>query len=197
MNLALFDFDGTITTADTFTPFIRYAAGRTRTIAGMALLSPMILGYELGLVPAPPMRAAAAHVCFRGRREAEVRELGARYSETLPRVVRPEALDKLRWHQANADAVIVVSASLDVYLRPWCESLGLALICTELEASSGTLTGRYAGGDCTGSEKARRVLARYDLRQYSTVYAYGDTTEDHELLGLANKRYLRWQELPT
>ena len=93
--------------------------------------------------------------------------------------------------------VVVVSASLDVYLRPWCAGLGLQLICTELEARSGTLTGRYTGGDCTGSEKARRVLARYDLRQYSTIYAYGDTTEDHELLGLASKRYFRWREMTT
>jgi HAD superfamily hydrolase (TIGR01490 family) len=197
MNLALFDFDGTITTADTFTPFVRFAAGRTRIIVGTALLAPMILGYELGLVPAPKMRAAVAHVCFRGRREAEVERLGVVYSETFARVIRPEALDKIRWHQANADRVVVVSASLAVYLRPWCASLGLELICTELEAKTGTLTGRYAGGDCTGREKARRVLARYDLRQYSTVYAYGDTREDSELLGLANKRYYRWQELPT
>lgn len=197
MNLALFDFDGTITSADTFTPFVRFAAGRTRTILGTALLAPMILGYELGLVPAPQMRAAAAHVCFRGRREAEVQELGGRYSETMARVIRPEALDKIRWHLANGDVVVVVSASLAVYLRPWCAGLGLDLICTELEARAGTLTGRYADGDCTGGEKARRVLARYDLHQYSTVYAYGDTSEDSELLALANKRYLRWQELPT
>lgn len=197
MNLALFDFDGTITTADTFTPFVRFAAGRIRAITGTALLAPMILGYELGLVPAPRMRAAAAHVCFRGRREAEVQELGVRYSATMARVMRPEALEKLRWHQANGDVVVVVSASLAFYLRPWCASLGLDLICTELEAKAGTLTGRYAGRDCTGGEKARRVLARYDLRQYSSVYAYGDTTEDRELLGLANKRYFRWQEVPT
>jgi phosphatidylglycerophosphatase C len=197
MNLALFDFDGTITSADSFTPFVRFAAGRTRTIVGTALLAPMILGYELGLVPAPRMRAAVAHVCFRGRREAEVRELGARYSQTLAPLVRPEALDKLRWHRANRDVVVVVSASLAVYLRPWCDSLGLDLICTELEAKAGTLTGRYGGGDCTGSEKARRVRARYDLSQYSTIYAYGDTIEDRELLGLANKRYLRWQELTS
>lgn len=45
-----------------------------------------------------------------------------------------------------------------------------------------------------GRREADRVLARYDLRQYSTVYAYGDTPEDRELIGLANKRYFRWQE---
>jgi hypothetical protein len=30
MDLALFDFDGTITTGDTFTPFLRFAIPRRR-----------------------------------------------------------------------------------------------------------------------------------------------------------------------
>ncbi len=49
MNLALFDFDGTITSADTFTPFVRLAAGRSRVLAGSAILSPLLLGYALGV----------------------------------------------------------------------------------------------------------------------------------------------------
>ncbi len=57
------------------------------------------------------------------------------------------------------------------------------------------MTGEYAGGDCTGAEKARRVRERYDLSRYPVVYAYGDTPEDYELLRLASKRYFRWQEL--
>lgn len=195
MNLALFDFDGTITVADSFTPFIYLAASRTRTALGTLLLSPMILGYRLGLVPGTRMRAAVARVCFWRRRAAEVQALGVAYSRTLQRLVRPEALDKIRWHQQNGDVVVVVSASLGVYLRAWCEEHGLDLICTELEAEQGVLTGRYAGGDCTAGEKARRVLSRYDVSQYAVVYAYGDTIEDNELLGLASKRYLRWQEL--
>lgn len=34
MNLALFDFDGTITTADTFTNFLRFAVRRHRLVVG-------------------------------------------------------------------------------------------------------------------------------------------------------------------
>jgi HAD superfamily hydrolase (TIGR01490 family) len=195
MNLALFDFDGTITFGDTFTPFVRLSASPRRTLAGLILLSPMIVGYELGVVPATRMRSAVARVCFRGRREADVFELGARYAETLDGRVRPAALEKIRWHQAHGDTVVVVSASLAPYLRHWCERLKLELICTELESASGTLTGKYRGGDCTGPEKARRVRERFDLSRYSVVYAYGDTEEDRELLDLASKRYLRWCEI--
>jgi len=195
MELALFDFDGTITFGDTFKPFLYFAGRAPRIIAGTLLLSPMIAGYELGLVPASQMRVAAARVAFAGRSERDILDLGRRYATSLNRRVRPEALARIRWHQERGHEIVVVSASLDVYLRAWCEQLNLPLICTQLEASAGILTGRYENGDCTGREKAKRVQSKYDLTSYSTIYAYGDTAEDTELLGLANKRFFRWQEL--
>lgn len=193
-NLALFDFDGTITLGDTFTPFIRFALPRSRIIVGSLRLLPQIVGYRLGRVPATRMRQAIVRVAFAGRAETELRELGARYAETLGSVMRPEALERIAWHQSNGDRVVVVSASLELYLRPWCDARGLELICAELESNQGVLTGRYVDGDCTGQEKARRVRARYDLDECATIYAYGDTDEDQALLALANKRFFRWQE---
>lgn len=194
MNLALFDFDGTITFADSFTPFIHFATGRARVAVGSLLLSPMIGVYRLGWVPATKMRAAAAYVGFRGRTQDEIERLGASYAEGLPGLVRPQALEKIRWHQSQGDAVVVVSASLHPYLSRWCAGIGLELICTELESRNGVLTGRYLGSDCTGDEKARRVRERYDLDRYPVVYAYGDTPEDEALLALAHRPYFRWQE---
>jgi phosphatidylglycerophosphatase C len=195
-NLALFDFDGTITHADTFTPFIYYAVQPRRMAIGKAVLSPLIAAYRLGILSASAMRAAAACVGFRGRSEAEIREAGQRYARgSLPSVVRKQALERIEWHQAQGDVVVVVSASLDVYLSAWCKELGLNLICTQLEARGGVLTGRYLHGDCTGKEKSRRVRDEFDVSLYPVVYAYGDTTEDNELLALAQRKYFRWKEL--
>jgi HAD superfamily phosphoserine phosphatase-like hydrolase len=109
--------------------------------------------------------------------------------------VREKAIARIRWHQAQGDEVVVVSASLHVYLSDWCRQLGVELICTELEEQQGVLTGRYRNGDCCGHEKARRVQQRYDLREFASVYAYGDTKEDEAMLELASQRYYRWREL--
>lgn len=195
MNLALFDFDGTITHGDTFRPFIDFAVGRPRRVLGGLLLGPVVAAYGLGYVPATRMRALAAFCGFRGRPEDELNALGARYASTFEGLVRAEALERIHWHRAAGDRVVVVSASLRPYLRAWCDSVGLELICTELESRRGVLTGRYLGGDCTGPEKARRVRARYELASYPVIYAYGDTHEDRELLRLASKRYFRWREV--
>jgi hypothetical protein len=59
MNLALFDFDGTISFEDGSVPFVRFAA-RERIVVGSLLLSPLIVAYELGLVTATRLRAAIA-----------------------------------------------------------------------------------------------------------------------------------------
>ena len=196
MNLALFDFDGTITTSDTFSPFLRLAIAPGRKLAGCVFLGPLVLGYRLGAVPASQARPLVARFGFRGASAELVRDRGRKYAtDVLPGTIRRRALERVAWHQLQGDDVVVVSAGLDVYLRPWCESRGLHCICTELEEQNGTLTGRYRHGDCSGAEKVRQIRERYPLDRYSEVYAYGDTSEDREMLALAHRKYYRWQEI--
>jgi HAD superfamily hydrolase (TIGR01490 family) len=196
MNLALFDFDGTITRDDTFTRFVRFAVRPGRLILGGVLLSPLVVGYRLNWVSASRARPIVARVGFQGERAESVRELGRRYaSEVLPGVIRRRAMDRIEWHQRQGDLVVVVSASLDVYLDPWCESVGVQRICTELEERSGRLTGRYCHGDCSGAEKVRRILEQHEPGRYPLIYAYGDTSEDRDMLGLAHRKYYRWKEI--
>lgn len=195
MNLALFDFDGTITQSDSWTPFMRLATGRARRAVGYAVLLPIGAGYYAGLVAGRTVRPLYARVAFRGVEATRVRDLGGRYAaEMLPRTVRPRALDQIAWHKSKGDTVVVVSASLAVYVQPWCEKAGVGCIATELEECRGRLTGRYLGGDCTGPEKAVRIRQRYDLGQFGEVYAYGDTAEDLEMLALANHRFYGWND---
>lgn len=198
MNLALFDFDGTLTASDAWTPFMRFAVHPTRLLAGQILLIPVVVGYQLGLVSASRGRQVAARVGFRGQEAAAVRQLGAEYAITvLSGTVRQSALERVEWHRARGDEVVVVSASLDVYLGPWCERRGLDYICTTLQEDEGRLTGRYLHGDCSGAEKARRIAERYDLDRYAVVYAYGDSGEDREMLELAHVKYYRWKEISS
>jgi HAD superfamily hydrolase (TIGR01490 family) len=194
MNLALFDFDGTITSTDSWTPFVRIAVPPWRLAAARALLLPVLVGHRLGALSASRGREIGARVAFQGERTAGILERGRNYAATtLPGEVRPEALARIEWHRSQGDHVVVVSASLDVYLAPWCHAHGLDFICTVLEQRAGRFTGRYVQGDCSGGEKARRVREKYDLTRYGTVYAYGDSGEDREMLECANEQYYRWQ----
>lgn len=196
MNIAFFDFDGTVTNKDTFSDFMHFVASPMRKMLCLVALSPLMLAYRVGWISANNARPFAARFVFGNFSSQKLRDLGRRYAaEVLPGYLRTRALEQIKWHQQQGDKVIVVSASLDVYLRPWCLLHGIELICTSLEERGGKFTGRYAGKDCAGVEKAIRIRSEYDIESFSDIYAYGDTSEDHDMLFLANHRYYQWREI--
>ena len=85
MNLALFDFDGTITRGDMFTPFLRFAIQPGRAVLGGLLISPVLIAHRLRLVSTSSARPIVARAGFQGVRADVVRALGERYAaEVLP-----------------------------------------------------------------------------------------------------------------
>lgn len=196
MNLALFDFDGTITTREMFSDFMQLAVPSRRLAVGRIFFAPWVMGYKLGVVSANAIRASVVNFGFRGMSEVAVRQSGRKFSdEILPSVIRPIALERIRWHKAQGDRVVVVSGALDLYLSHWCEQHQVDLICSKLETDDGVLTGRYRGEQCVGKEKSRQIREKYNIDDFPVLYAYGDTKEDLDMLGLAHKKYFRWQEM--
>lgn len=186
-DLALFDFDGTITTRETFPDFIRLAIPRRRRRLGVLLFAPLVAGYRMGLVPVHTLRAALVRYAFSGVASEAIHRAGLRFAaDALPPLVRPRMRERIDWHRARGDTVVVVSGGFDVYLAPWCEAHGIEWLCSSLAVHGDRLTGRYAGAQCVAAEKVRRVRERYDLSGYAAIHAYGDTHEDHALLALAD-----------
>lgn len=194
MNIALFDFDGTITNTDMYTKFLHYSATRRRTLLGKVVVPPFFMLYKIGVIPAPAMRSIASFLAFSGRDDEPVKAIGEKYAkEIVPNFLRKVALNKLDWHKCNGDKIVIVSASLDVYLEPWCIQNGFDLVCSELETKQGKFSGRYVYGDCSCENKPNLIYSKFDLGQYDRIYAYGDTNEDLAMLSLADEAYLNWQ----
>src|SRR6267378_294727 len=106
MDLALFDFDGTITTKGTYPGFVRFAVPRARQLVGGLRLSPLLVGYKIGLVSDESIRAAMSRVGFEADDPDRVRALGQRYAtEVLTGLIRPIATDRLEWHKTRGDRV--------------------------------------------------------------------------------------------
>ncbi len=193
MNLALFDFDSTITTRDTFADFIRFAAPRSRQWWAVAL-APLLAGYRMGWVSGHVLRASAVRAGLRGLSLKHVQTLGEHFAaDVLSQIERPEAMARIEWHRARGDHIVVVSGALDLLLAPWCRRHGLQYLCSSLETKQGMLTGAYQGEQCVAEEKARRVRAAFALAEYTDISAYGDSSDDFALLRLAHHRYFRWQ----
>ncbi|MDG2527024.1 HAD-IB family hydrolase [Stenotrophomonas sp. HITSZ_GD] len=195
MQLALFDFDYTVTVCDTYSRFLRRIATPAQRARARWTMGPWVLAYRTGVVSPSDLRVRATRMAFTDRAEGEILDAGRRYAdEVLPGVLRPEMMQRIEWHQAQGHEVALVSGSLDSYLRPWCARHGLGLICNRLESAEGRLTGRYAGGD-RGGHKAADIRARYDLSRYERIHAYGDSREDRPMLALAHERWYRGRRI--
>ncbi|WP_144206570.1 HAD-IB family hydrolase [Shewanella donghaensis] len=195
MNLALFDFDGTITVEDTYTPFIYLSVPKWRLVVCYLILMPIILGFKIGFVGSSTARKAISKFAFMGRDEQTLKSIGEQYALGLDEQINPQALERIKWHQQQGDQIVVVSASLNLYLAPWCQRHGFDLICAELKSNKGRLTGQYREGDCCGVEKSRRILQQYSIEDYDQVFAYGDTEEDQSMLDLADISFYQWQQV--
>ena len=188
MNLALFDFDGTITTKDSYLLFTRFIGSRPFFLDCL-MLSPRILCFLFGLYPNSALKEDFLHYFYKNKSLADLRRLADHFcAETIPATLRPQAVERLRWHQKQGDTVSVVSATPRLILEPWCRNNGVNLIATEIEINSdGRITGRIVGANCRGQEKVRRIISNYDLSSYRDVYAYGDSEGDLPMLELASK----------
>ncbi len=192
MHLALFDFDGTITTDDSLIKFIRFVVGDTKFILGMTVLSPMLTAYKLKLIHNYKAKQMMLSYFFKGMNEEQFQTIAREYSlKHIDIILRPKAMEKMVWHKEQGHKVVIVSASIECWLKPWCAKNGLDLIATKLEIKEGIVTGKFLSKNCYGIEKAQRVKDKYKLDDYDHIYAYGDSRGDRELLELADENFYK------
>ena len=196
--LALFDFDGTLYPHDSFTGFIFYALKKRHIIWRGLRILPWITAYYLKIYPAHRMRPKLYASMFKDSDAEEILQLAQEYAATLIAKLDPALFNQLKQHQQLGHDVVLVSASVDLYLKPVCRYLNIDLICSEVEIKAGKITGFYQTADCSNEQKKIRILEKYNLENYAEIYAYGNSDEDEEMLSLANYPYLvgKNQQLP-
>jgi HAD superfamily hydrolase (TIGR01490 family) len=189
--LVLFDVDGTLTRSDTMFSFAMFVAGKGRLFLALWLVSPVLVGMKLGLVDRGRAKGLLLRVCFGGITQSALQQAAARFAvERLPSLLRPGAPEQVKAYLDAGDRVLLVSASLDLWLAPIAEALGVGLISTEAAWKNGRFVG-LAGVNCRGPEKVRRILERLDLADFSRSIAYGDSSGDREMLAMADEGHFQ------
>jgi phosphatidylglycerophosphatase C len=120
---------------------------------------------------------------------ASLQQYAQQFAEQkLPSLLRSEAMQRLAWHRQQGHRCVVVSASLEIYLRPWASTAGFDdILGSRLETlADGRTTGNLLGENCFGAEKMRRLETLLGSRDGYTLYAYGDSRGDKELLSAAD-----------
>jgi HAD superfamily hydrolase (TIGR01490 family) len=191
--IAAFDFDGTLTRTDTFLQFLLFEFGFLACFQGLWKNRAVMIRYAFGRVKNHEAKEAIFSFFFKGMSLNDFDAACRRFAlSKIPRQVKLDALEKCSWHRANGHSVVIVSASVRNWIEPWAKNIGIeTVIATEADVDDDTLTGRFTGGNCHGPEKARRLLSHFPGRETYSLYSYGDSKGDLEMLALADFSFYR------
>lgn len=172
--------------------FTRYAVGDIRFYFGFILLLPTLILFKLKLFPNYKAKEMFISYFFKSWSVEKFELVSSNYAlNEIDKIVRPKAIEKIKWHKANGDEIVIVSASIESWLKPWCEKNSLKLISTKLEIKDKKLTGRFLTKNCHGIEKVNRIKELFTLENYTSRYAYGDSSGDKEMLDIADESYYK------
>ncbi|MDQ3125250.1 MAG: HAD-IB family hydrolase [Pseudomonadota bacterium] len=190
--IVAFDFDGTLTVSDSFTQFLRWRAGAGGWFGGLARMAPDLASY-VGHRDRGRLKAASVREFLKGvpRFQLEA-DAEAFAGQVWPGFIRHDALACWKdWGKKGAYRVIV-TASPETTVAPFARRLEAdVLLGTQLVFDADDrVTGAFAGPNCRGEEKVRRLQAAFgDDMQLAA--AYGDTTGDTEMLAIADEAGFR------
>jgi len=193
----VFDFDGTITTKDTFALFLKYYAGTGRWLVNILRLLPNFAAYKSGLINRHAVKKAVVNRFFANQGFSDIETRAEQFAkDIIPALIRPGALknirEKLKNPEIGPSSLYICSASIGPYLRYWARSVGIHeenVMATELEFVNDRATGKLEGYNVWGPNKVRRINDQFAPSSVRIAEAYGDTRGDKEMLHAAEASF--------
>jgi HAD superfamily hydrolase (TIGR01490 family) len=185
--IVAFDFDGTLTTRDTLFAFVRFACGSWALVRGMVRMFLMLSAAFLHFYPNGKAKERFFSLFFKGMSYQKFCQLGRDFADSVERFQRDSVLEELLRYCDAGCKVYVITASIDEWVRPWCERYGIRyVLATRVEVADGFLTGSFSTPNCYGCEKVLRLLEMEPERTNYHLTVYGDSRGDRELLTFAD-----------
>ncbi len=191
VQIIAFDFDGTITTKDTFALFLRYFAGTPSWAFKLLKLLPVFMAYGIKIIDRNAVKAHVVRVFFKGVDEKHLEAKAQIFAQdVIPGLIRPEALKTLKIKTQSPHKVFLVSASIEPYLLAWAKNHNIkTVLSTKLAVKNGILTGEIDGVNCWGMGKISKISAKMADTPYVIVESYGDSRGDREMLHTAQASF--------
>lgn len=192
MRLVLFDFDGTITNKDTLFVFVKLCAGNVKYIVGLIILSPILALHKFGLLSSQKTKEVFLSYFLKGINQNKFQNNCIKFGEkVLPKLIRKDAYQAIQVHKNAGDKIVIVSASPENWIIPWASREKIQVIGTKLRFSNEKFTGEINGKNCNGAEKVNRIKKEFNLKEFTSVIAYGDSAGDTEMLHIAQEKFYR------
>lgn len=197
--VAIFDFDGTITTRDTLPLFVDFVKGRGAFAWAMVRQLPALWQYGIDKLSGKAtdlssVKEAVLSPCFSGVACDDMQITVQEFASLIDNYLNRKVMHALHNHTEAGHRVVIASASPTVWIEPWASRNGIStVIATRLAVTVADgrqlFTGYFDGLNCNGEEKHRRVEAIFPREQFHIV-AYGNSRGDYPLLRYAHEAYL-------
>ena len=86
----------------------------------------------------------------------------------------------------------MVTASLDIWVKPFADYLKMNLLATKGEFIDGKFTGNFLGKNCNDDEKVNRIKMAILGRKFDKTIAFGDTAADRPMLNWADEGHYKF-----
>lgn len=190
--LAVFDLDGTMTSKDTMLEFIRFAKGKDKLFNALFKLSPLLILNKLGLYPSEKAKVKLLTRTLKGDKLTDLQKKAETFTrEIMPGILRYKALEQLQFHRSKGHEVVVVTASLDLWVEPWLKRQNLPHFCTKAEIVDGKFTGNLASPNLNGPEKLKVLKDNFDLDSFDMIFVYGDSSGDKQMMSIGTRTYYK------
>lgn len=190
--LYCFDFDGTLTYKDTMFMYLKFY-DPTRFRLQFLKHVPLFVLLKLKLADTEKVKKSFIGSILKGQTQEKIEKKSRQFFEHYyPKIVRENALDFIQNMDRNNTYSLLVTASLDIWTKPFAEAFKMQLISTKAEFRNGVFTGNFVGKNCNGNEKLVRIQQEISNHKYDKIIAFGDTSGDKPMLKWANEGHYQF-----
>lgn len=190
--LYCFDFDGTLTYEDTMFLFLKFY-NPIKYYKNFAKHIPLFILLKLKLMDAEKVKKSFVSSILKGQTKVKIEKKAHEFfNKKFPKIFRQNALDFIQNIDRERTDSYIVTASLDIWVKPFAEKLNLPLLATEAEFVDGIFTGNFATKNCNGIEKVFRIREAIYGKKYDKTIAFGDTSGDKPMLDWAHESHFRF-----
>jgi len=187
-----FDFDGTLTYKDTMFLYLKFYNSAKFNFQFLKHI-PLFILLKLKLASAEKVKKSFISSILKGQSKTKIEEKSQQFFEKYyPEIIRENAIEFIQNIDREHTESYLVTASLDIWVKPFAEKFKMNLLATRAEFKNEIFTGNFVGNNCNGGEKVHRIKEALQGKKFDKTIAFGDTSGDKEMLEWANESHFEF-----
>ena len=174
--LAIFDFDGTLTTKDSFWELSKLCSTSIITTIVLYILG---IGYKLGFLSDGPIKSYLFKNIWKKKSLNEKQRIADELNLKIESFENASVLSKLKSHLSQNHKVVIISGAANFYMSPYVKNWDdrIEVFGSDVDFDSGNISFNLQGPD--KGDYAKRLKEEFHPTK---IFVYGDSHHDLPML---------------